>query len=96
MTVKASDLPAHVRKRYKIDGGGIEAPCVPPRATDADARIRAPSPVTRKRPSRAGVGDAAPCPGHCGCGEPFPNARAWERHADAEGHHVWQIDLGAT
>jgi hypothetical protein len=43
--------------------------------------------------SRAGVGLAEPCPGTCGCGARFPNAAAWQRHADANGCGRWSIDL---
>lgn len=46
--------------------------------------------------SRAGVGLSAPCPGHCGCGEAFPTAAKWERHAKATGCRVWRIDLNTT
>lgn len=49
---------------------------------------------TSKR-DRTGVGDAAPCPGHChNCGAAFPTATAWERHAiaDHEGNARWEID----
>lgn len=45
------------------------------------------------RPSRAGVGHAAACPGRCGCGETFPTYSKWEKHAAATNHHRWSIDL---
>lgn len=47
----------------------------------------------RKKPSRAGTSDNTPCPGTCGCGEQFPTAKAWERHADKTGHTRWNITL---
>ena len=54
-------------------------------------------PTGRAKPSRAGVGLSEPCPGHCGCGESFPTALAWERHAKRAEHTRWSIDLpGAT
>ncbi len=51
--------------------------------------------TTRAKPSRAGVGLSAPCPGHCGCGQAFPTAAKWERHVDRDhgGHGRWSIDL---
>jgi len=48
---------------------------------------------TRKAPSRAGVGLSEPCPGHCGCGHPFPTAAKWEAHAKATGCTHWRIDI---
>ena len=50
----------------------------------------------RRTKSRAGVGLSAPCPGHCHCGQAFPTAAAWERHAAAAGHTRWNIDLEAA
>jgi hypothetical protein len=49
--------------------------------------------LDRKSKSRAGVGLSAPCPGHCVCGEAFPNALRWQEHSDATGHGRWSIDL---
>lgn len=46
--------------------------------------------------SRAGQGLSEPCPGHCGCGQPFPTAAAWERHAKSTGCRHWRIDLQET
>ena len=43
--------------------------------------------------SRAGQGLSVPCPGHCGCGQPFPTALAWEKHAARTGCRHWRIDL---
>jgi hypothetical protein len=77
--VRLSDLPPKVRARV-----------IDQLATDIGAQIQ------RKRRSRAGVGDGAPCPGTCHtCGERFPNAAAWQRHADAihAGNARWDIDL---
>jgi hypothetical protein len=50
---------------------------------------------TKPKPSRAGVSESAPCPGHCGCTKPFPSAAAWERHARQTGCTHWRIDLDA-
>lgn len=50
----------------------------------------------RAKPSRAGTSDNVPCPGRCACGQQFPTARAWERHADTTGHTRWSIDLEET
>lgn len=50
----------------------------------------------RAKPSRAGVGLSEPCPGHCGCGHPFPTAATWERHAKQTGCRHWRIDLEET
>lgn len=52
-----------------------------------------PKSARRAKPSRAGVGLSQPCPGHCGCGQAFPTAARWERHAKTTGHRVWSIDL---
>jgi hypothetical protein len=48
---------------------------------------------SKPKPSSAGVGLSMPCAGHCGCGEAFPTALAWEKHANVTGCRVWSIDL---
>ncbi len=58
----------------------------------ARKRLGLDAPKASKK-SRAGISEHAPCPGHCGCGQPFPTAAAWERHAKATGCRHWRIDL---
>lgn len=66
-------------------------------------RVSSPSKLPRVLRDRV---DAAPvgkprrettrenCPGHCACGQAFATyGVAFERHADAAGHHRWIIDL---
>jgi hypothetical protein len=63
------------------------------RADQLPPKVRAQIETKRPRLSRAGVGLSVPCPGHCSCGEAFPTAAAWERHAKTTGHTRWSIDL---
>jgi hypothetical protein len=48
---------------------------------------------TRPAPSRAGIGHAHLCPGHCGCGQPFASYSDFEKHAKRAGCRTWRIDL---
>jgi hypothetical protein len=47
----------------------------------------------KSKPSRAGISLSEPCPGTCNCGQQFPTALAWEKHAQAAGHTRWNITL---
>lgn len=49
----------------------------------------------RRKPSRAGIGEAQPCPGHCHCGAAFPSFTKWLRHLRNEhaNNGRWSIDL---
>lgn len=51
-------------------------------------------PAERKKASRAGTADGAPCEGSCsGCGETFDRYTRWERHHDGGCAGRWVIDL---
>ena len=67
----------------------VRAEDLPP---EVRKRLGIDAPKATKK-SRAGVGLAEPCPGHCGCGQPFATAAAWELHAKATGCRHWRIDL---
>lgn len=60
---------------------------------DVRKRLGLDTKPARSKPSRAGIGLSEPCPGHCGCGHPFPTAAAWETHAKQTGCRHWRIDL---
>lgn len=69
----------------------------PVRAEDLPPKVRQQlglddEPTAGKK-SRKGQGLSVPCPGHCGCGAPFPTAAAWETHAKDTGCRHWRIDL---
>lgn len=61
--------------------------------TDVRKRLGLDDTPTHATKSRKGQGLTVPCPGHCGCGQPFPTALAWEHHAKTTGCRHWRIDL---
>ena len=69
----------------------------PKTRAQVEAGARAPrTRPARRGKSRAGISDRTPCPGHCGCGQAFPTAHAWEQHAAEARHRRWNIDLEPT
>lgn len=57
------------------------------------AQVRAANGLPKKPKPSSRTGDGQPCAGRCGCGAAFDRYTRWERHADAEHHSRWSVDL---